>query len=76
MSMGHREAIRTGDEMDCFSSKTKRWASRKRGFRSSVKTKFNRRVHREVKADLRKNVDVDEFYYELEEIRERGWWTG
>lgn len=53
MSMGHREEIRTGDEMDVFSSKTKKWASRKRGFRSAVKTRFNRRVRREVKANLK-----------------------
>ena len=76
MSMGHKEKMKTGDELDCFSSYTKRWAGRKRGFRSYVKAKFNRRVRREVKAELRKNVDVDEFYYELDEIKERGWWTG
>lgn len=51
--MGHREEIRTGDEKDAFSSHTKKWASRKRGFRSYVKTKFNRRVRREVKMELR-----------------------
>lgn len=51
--MGHREAIRTGDEMDVFSSNTKRWAGNKRGFRSAVKTRFNRRVRREIKADLK-----------------------
>ena len=51
--MGHREEIRTGDEKDVFSPRTKRWAGRKRGFRSAVKTRFNRRVRREVKADLK-----------------------
>lgn len=50
--MGHREKIKTGDEMDVFSPKTKRWASRKRRFRSLTKSKFSRRVRREVKASL------------------------
>ena len=74
--MGHREEIRTGDEKDVFSSYTKRWASRKRGFRSAVKTKFNRRVRREMKADL-KVYDLNDFYSFFEsEPRPQGWWTG
>ena len=74
--MGHREEIRTGDEKDVFSSYTKRGAGKKRGFRSEIKTKFNRRVRREVKADL-KVFDLNEYYYYGEaEPKPRGWWTG
>lgn len=78
--MGHREEIKTGDEKDVFDKRTKRWASRKRGFRSAVKRGFNRRVRKEIKFELRK-YDIERYHHhddfiEYGEPKPRGWWTG
>jgi len=77
--MGHREEIRTGDEMDAFSSCTRRNIP-KRGMRAAVKTSFSRRVRREVKAQFRDYdytdwQDFEDFvaYGEYAE-HETGWW--
>lgn len=51
--MGHREPTRDGDELDCFSPKTKRWMGRRAGVRAKTKRKFNKRVRREVRMELK-----------------------
>ena len=53
--MGHREAIKTGDEMDCFTSYTAR-NFRRSGRAGITKAKFNRRVRREVRVGLRRDI--------------------
>jgi len=54
MGMGHREKIKTGDEMDCFT----RWRHKlgmgiRPGITQWVKKRFSRRVRREARRKLR-----------------------
>lgn len=53
--MGHREKIKGGDEQDVFSG----WRrvlcyTQRSGVTKAIKAKFNRRVRREQRVDLRK----------------------
>ena len=50
--MGHRERLKSGDEWDCFSQRARRlvfWRSKQR---KSIKSKFNRRIRKNIKQRL------------------------
>lgn len=66
MAMGHNEPIKTGDELDCFSPKTKRWMGKRAGKRSKVKRGFNKRIRKAEKMRLKGYLNlIEEKDFEL-----------
>ena len=53
--MGHREQLKGGSEYDCL-TKWRKYMKNHSGESHSVKKKFSRRVRREIKLEIRKEV--------------------